>query len=511
MSMNLRLLRPGLRAVLGCLVALVATGVYLGIHPSGPVDMTGRSDVTIMLGVHGFAPGKVYISRNTRVTFKSNAGAPFWPASAVHPSHGVYPAFDPRRPLEPDEAWSFVFDKDGHWDFHNHLDATETGVIIVIPPGERASPRWDVLPPCDEESAADKQSCWENHIVDALDASGLDGAFDEMKQLRIADPSFADSCHTFAHEIGLLAFSKYGDRPPLSIKTGYCNDGFFHGYMEAFLTKHKPSDARAFCDYVGRELGSVYPTAESQCNHGIGHGMAEYLLNTRSDLWGDIPRIASMVAEVCAQTNTDTTERFRCASGSYDVLADWTRLQPGYAALVSIEHPYLLCSDAVESWDKEACTRELSKLAVLRASNYDIVKTFSAIERQTLFPQGSDGVALMIEGSASLYAGREEASDGPGLIATCRLLHGRDNRSSCMRGMVEGLFFKGVPGEEVGRTTWLCLESSLTDYERAACAQTLVQTLRYSYEPQKAVEACSLLSGSTPALSDICTPPGKTK
>lgn len=493
-----------------CLAGLVLVVVAVwatGENSVRAVDMTARSEVTITLTNDGYEPSKLFISRGTRVTFKSDIKRAFWPASAVHPAHAIYPAFDPRRPLEPEEIWSFVFEKDGRWDFHDHLYATETGAIVVIPPGEKADKKWDVLAQCGEYDPEGKKSCWENHIIDALETSGLDGAFDELKRLRIADSSFGDVCHTYAHEIGLLSFKKYGDNPPLSEKAGYCNDGFFHGYLEGFLGKHQnPKDARVFCDRVAKKFKTTYPSAGSQCNHGIGHGTADYLLVTRPDLWSDLPQIAHMAATACAETNSEETERFRCASGAYDVLAKWARLQKRYADSFSIDNPYVLCRKDAESWDREACVREMSKLAVLRASNFDIKKTFAIIEQQKLFPPGSAGLAHMIEGSANLYAGRSGSNSNTDLVATCRLLHGRENQSACIRGVVGGLFLKGVPGEEVGRVTRFCLNGSLEERERALCAQTFIQNLRNSYEPEKAIEACSVLSDASPSLSAFCSP-----
>lgn len=93
---------------------------------------TLEGEVSIILTNRGFVPSEVTVRRGTMVTFSTDAGRPFWPASNLHPSHEIYPAFDPKRPLAPDESWSFTFDEVGEWGMHDHLRSYMTGDIKVI-------------------------------------------------------------------------------------------------------------------------------------------------------------------------------------------------------------------------------------------------------------------------------------------------------------------------------------------------------------------------------------------
>src|SRR3989344_2275114 len=68
----------------------------------------------------GFFPNELTIKKGDTVTFKSTRGKPFWPASDLHPTHGVYPDFDPKQPIDPNQTWSFKFDKVGNWKYHDH-------------------------------------------------------------------------------------------------------------------------------------------------------------------------------------------------------------------------------------------------------------------------------------------------------------------------------------------------------------------------------------------------------
>lgn len=79
----------------------------------------------------GFTPEKLTIKRGDIVLFKTSRNKFFWPASDLHPTHLIYPEFDPKDPIEPKKTWSFKFDKVGTWKYHDHLAPYFTGVIEV--------------------------------------------------------------------------------------------------------------------------------------------------------------------------------------------------------------------------------------------------------------------------------------------------------------------------------------------------------------------------------------------
>lgn len=87
----------------------------------------------------GFIPNPLKIKVGETVTFKNNASRPIWVASGVHPTHTVYPTtggclgstFDSCADINPGESWSFKFDFVGSWKYHNHLNPSDFGTIIV--------------------------------------------------------------------------------------------------------------------------------------------------------------------------------------------------------------------------------------------------------------------------------------------------------------------------------------------------------------------------------------------
>jgi plastocyanin len=86
---------------------------------------------TIVLEEEGYKPSEISIKKGDTVTFKTALDKPFWPASNIHPTHGIYSEFDPKEPIMPDRNWSFKFDKAGNWKFHDHLAPYYTGTITV--------------------------------------------------------------------------------------------------------------------------------------------------------------------------------------------------------------------------------------------------------------------------------------------------------------------------------------------------------------------------------------------
>lgn len=90
----------------------------------------------------GYEPSTITVQKGQTVRFVNNhPSQETWPASAIHPTHGIYPeksakdclgsSFDSCRGLKAGEFWEFTFTHAGEWRFHDHLHASKTGVIIV--------------------------------------------------------------------------------------------------------------------------------------------------------------------------------------------------------------------------------------------------------------------------------------------------------------------------------------------------------------------------------------------
>lgn len=89
------------------------------------------NDKLIRITDRNFEPVSITVKKGNRVVFINERGTEAWPASDLHPTHGIYPEFDPREPISPGQAWAFVFNKSGEWKYHDHLKPNVRGLVIV--------------------------------------------------------------------------------------------------------------------------------------------------------------------------------------------------------------------------------------------------------------------------------------------------------------------------------------------------------------------------------------------
>src|SRR3989344_4262739 len=105
---------------------------------------TGKENI-VEITSSGFNPSSLTVKAGTKVTFLNKDSVEHWPASAIHPTHTVYPGsdikkcgtneqgniFDACRGLSEGEAFSFTFNEKGNWKYHDHLNLNSRGEIIV--------------------------------------------------------------------------------------------------------------------------------------------------------------------------------------------------------------------------------------------------------------------------------------------------------------------------------------------------------------------------------------------
>ncbi len=104
--------------------------------PSGHV-------ITVTYTDSGYSPNTVTVGKGDMVVWQNKSSSPMWTASAVHPTHTVYPGtsiancgnvsnqFDACAGVPPGQSWSFIFNYAGNWNYHDHLNSAHTGTVIV--------------------------------------------------------------------------------------------------------------------------------------------------------------------------------------------------------------------------------------------------------------------------------------------------------------------------------------------------------------------------------------------
>lgn len=92
---------------------------------------TDKTISTVTLADSGFSPASIAIKAGEKVTFKNEGTGQMWVASAPHPTHTNYPGFDEKSGVGNGQSYEFTFTKIGSWKYHNHLNPTQFGTVVV--------------------------------------------------------------------------------------------------------------------------------------------------------------------------------------------------------------------------------------------------------------------------------------------------------------------------------------------------------------------------------------------
>lgn len=90
-----------------------------------------QAENTVTYDGSSFSPSTITVSPGTTVTFVNGSGSMMWVASDEHPSHQELPDFDANRGYGRGGEYSHTFEQTGSWDYHNHLNPSHTGTVVV--------------------------------------------------------------------------------------------------------------------------------------------------------------------------------------------------------------------------------------------------------------------------------------------------------------------------------------------------------------------------------------------
>ncbi len=248
----------------------------------------------------GFHPNTIEIKQGDTVEFVIKGFQPHWPASDIHPTHQIYPEFDPKEPVQPGKSWSFQFEKAGHWNCHDHLSPEHTCQITVQKDPDFVSSQ-KTRPPSFQEKFnqfTENLRTWflkkyfsffPNAKQAQLDKlSVLDVAKNEtklrllvtlyspvdlLKKLNKEADNSPQTCHQAAHQLGRVTYLVEGANA-FQIMDPTCSSGVLHGAMEGFLRDKGTTD-------LARNITGLCQSVSTQfnaftCWHGIGHGLMAY-------------------------------------------------------------------------------------------------------------------------------------------------------------------------------------------------------------------------------------------
>lgn len=131
----------GLIIIIGAVFLLTGRGD----NESANLAETQKGEAVITFTDSGYSPNEVTIKKGERVTFINDSSVAMWPATAIHPTHRVYPnsdigkcgtpeasaMFDACRAISSGESYSFIFNEVGTWKYHDHLNLGNFGTIVV--------------------------------------------------------------------------------------------------------------------------------------------------------------------------------------------------------------------------------------------------------------------------------------------------------------------------------------------------------------------------------------------
>lgn len=96
--------------------------------PSSTAETT--KDEIILTMADGFSPASLTIKVGDRVTWVNESGTDATVNSAPHPAHTNYPPLN-LGSFSDGATLSLVFDKPGTYKYHNHLNPSQFGAIVV--------------------------------------------------------------------------------------------------------------------------------------------------------------------------------------------------------------------------------------------------------------------------------------------------------------------------------------------------------------------------------------------
>ena len=466
-----------MKKILILIIIAAGIGAFVYFHKQKQAVILPNQDHTVVLTKNGFEPSEITIRKGDTVTFKTTAGKPFWPASNLHPTHGIYPEFDPKQPVDPDKTWSFQLDTVGDWKYHDHLAPNFRGVIKANDKGK---------------SAFNLQPDWENQIAVALKDKGLDQAFEILANLYATQPAFAAECHGYSHELGNAVYGMFADQEDFKLtpKTSYCGNGFYHGFMEALLQDTGDiRTAQEFCRTAGEKLMSETVDAEGACYHGIGHGAVD---GGDPRAWGDAQAMIEPAMKLCEQVagqdHSKYGKMYRCTTGAYNAI-EILSADDKYKLTSLRSDPFAFCQ--TQSYDlQDGCYNNMVP-ALMRLTKADFLKSGQTIEK---IPEKDYVIrSSVMSGLFHEFIRLNLAAPNYNIAAGVKLCHqlSQSLQISCIDGLSGGHMKYGEPGQEYLKGLAFCGSDILNDAEQGTCYRHILPRLRVWYSADKSQEICA--------------------
>ncbi len=99
-------------------------------QPTSSPSGTIAEENSVTLTSSGFSPATLTVKAGAKVTWTNKSGGAAIIASNPHPTHTDYPPLN-LGTFQDGGTLSLTFNKAGTYGYHNHLDPSQTGTIVV--------------------------------------------------------------------------------------------------------------------------------------------------------------------------------------------------------------------------------------------------------------------------------------------------------------------------------------------------------------------------------------------
>ncbi len=416
----------------------------------------------------GFYPKEISILKGDTITFTTTQNEPFWPEPISIAPRGVfyslldkYPEFVAPKPINHNEQWSFLFERDGIWKYRDRLNTEYEGIIFVFNNKADLQNKKNIDSAC-VTSSQNQLSCLKELILETAKNKSSEEAFKVLDQIYSTKPEFRETCHSITHELGEIAYKKFTKTGEISstIKTKYCDYGFFHGFMDAVVSNTEDLNlVYNFCTLFNAQR----PRGEaiySGCFNGFGHGMTdrrdhENMPHTEKEIIG--PSL-----HVCEKIGETDREIEECGGGVFNALSRIYR----YSSLLTLdkENPFRICDEQSKSYFKRSCYR-LFKILLMNIENNNFIKAAHHVEQ--INDKEFANAAIY---DLAVYATQQTLGQNAdrSMAVDCQALQ-QHLRTQCIRGVAGGLISNGIPEKEYIRALRFCDMEILSKAEKQGC------------------------------------------
>jgi len=469
--------------VIGVLcVFFVGVGIYGLLMQNTP---------QVVLTEDGFVPKTLSIVEGQTVIFVSTLDRPYWPASSVHPTHSIYPDFDPKKPIPPGTTWSFTFTQQGTWSYHDHLKPIHTGSIEVKGKGDKKSHVWGDS--CVSLQGSEKLQCFEQTLEKVLVRNGLHAAFDYFLSIYNQDPDVPSVCHGWAHRLGEVEYEAYknGNEVSLRPESAFCSYGYFHGFISAMVRDTQSlQSALTFCDAAIAKEQDGLLNLRNNCLHGVGHSITT-LYQENSDYWSDFEKIMRSGFGECEKLYQDSLDQNICFDGMFHEL-HLSIMQETYGMskdeYLNSEDQFYYCRNLEDRY-KESCYFDFATLwPYFFNDDKDAAMEFflSSIENKE-----AHAPRAMITFARSFIESDISLGDFSGSVGACAIAP-ETLSDECLTGMVLGFIEYAVPGNAHEEGFSFCRTYYISN-KKEQCLTVMIGALRWNYTRENFKRACDSL------------------